>query len=222
MPMSVTARRNAALVDALIDLVGCLRARRYEGIRDSLWRTLLEEGEIFAGHLVLHVLTKESYLLSALKKDVPGSARLVGRLESEHSLFRAQAEDILGTVAEGDSVKALEQANDLLRSLLDHVRREERELRALSGRLKGPDRTTMRALLRSYDGTAVLPHGGRRLHRGEAAGSARKRRPKGRRHKAVRGRSRADDRQFSPEGSTGPKTSLRRPAVRSTDRPSGP
>lgn len=145
--MQLVVDRNLPLVDALIDVVGCLRARQYEGVRDSLWTRLLSDADRFASHLVLHVLAKEEHLFRALKEAIPGVDGVLGPLEHEHADLRAQANDVVTYVREGDAVKALTLSRDLLRRLLDHIREEERVLDRLAAGLDGRSRRRLREIL---------------------------------------------------------------------------
>ncbi len=122
--MSV-ATGNGNLAGSLAKVLRCLQARRYERLRDELWRTLLEASDGFSAALESHLAEEESVLFPAICEADPGHAPQIEALRREHGELRSRAADLAGRIQDGDSALALETGKELFTLLVSHTGREQ-------------------------------------------------------------------------------------------------
>ncbi|MBI2930337.1 MAG: hemerythrin domain-containing protein [Planctomycetes bacterium] len=161
--------KEEALADSLAGVIGYLRARQYEGVRDELWKILLHASDRFVNNLAEHLKDEEAQIFPALCSVAPEFGTQLEALKSEHAGLADGARDLAMRIGEGDSTQALETARGLLTQLMEHMRREDGVITAI---LKSRNASALRRLaklLPSSRGGAPVPskprhaaHGGKR------------------------------------------------------------
>jgi hemerythrin-like domain-containing protein len=125
------ATGNGNLAGSLAKVLKCLQARRYERLRDELWRTLLDASAGFSAALETHLVEEESVLFPAICEADPAHAPQIESLRREHADLRSRAADLAGRIQDGDSALALETGKELFSMLVSHAGREQAAIDAI-------------------------------------------------------------------------------------------
>lgn len=137
-----TLTRNGRLADALAALYGYLRM----GPRPFLEGEPHASADAFVQALAGHLRHEEDQLFPSLREASPDADAALGPLRDEHVNLRLFASRLARRMSEDDFDGAAEVVLACLEALLKHLRREERVVDALLGRL-APE-TTDRLLRR--------------------------------------------------------------------------
>ena len=140
--MKTTLTLDGRLADALAALYGYLRA----GPRPFLEHAAHAAADTFINALAEHLRHEEEQLFPALGEASPDADASLGPLRKEHVSLREFASRLAQRMSMDDFEGAADVALTCLEALLKHLKREERAIDVLIGRL--PPETTDRLLRR--------------------------------------------------------------------------
>ena len=138
---------DGTLVDALVGILGHLRACPSHDLRGGPQGALRGAADRFVGKLANHFQYAEKTVFPTLREAVPGLAQDIDGLEKDHRLLHSYARDLATQLKAGDDGGAYAVARSFLAVLLDHMNRERAEVERLSGSLQAGDATRLSEFL---------------------------------------------------------------------------
>jgi hemerythrin-like domain-containing protein len=123
------------LARPLLRIIRLLRGRKNKEEREQTWHDVRALSATFFERLKAHLDHEERGFFPALEQAAPEHGAQIEELRTAHASLRSKAADLSARIDEGDSVSATDVADELLQSLVAHLRREDAVIDGISGRL---------------------------------------------------------------------------------------